>query len=64
MASFCRECKEPVSWGASHCLRCGEENPTGAKHGDVWLVGLVISVLVFIAFVIARNPRLWASLLK
>jgi hypothetical protein len=52
MAKVCRECKEPVRWGAKVCLRCGEQNPSGANPGDVvlWSIAMfILSGLIYAA---------------
>jgi len=55
MAHFCRECKEPMKWGVSRCPFCGEENPTGANPGDVWLYGVAVSALCAIVYGLTRR---------
>jgi hypothetical protein len=55
MAHMCRECKEPVKWGASPCPHCGEENPTGANPGDVWLWSIAVLIIVGLATVFGRQ---------
>jgi hypothetical protein len=41
MQRLCKECKEPVSWDAAVCPRCGEQNPVGRDPEVMFLMGLL-----------------------
>ena len=62
MAQVCRECKEPVSWNAAVCDRCGEENPLGRNPGDLAIMVMLglsgtglVTLLIWFLWVLLKS---------